>query len=126
MNVKKRFRDFISELKAEKAQALEKLDAEYKAKRQKIEEEDDLEGLVQSVQVEPCNICENDSVWSCSRFSYNVCRGCIDQIHKTRSDLMKTRIRTLKLSPLPLAQAKKKFIVDGLKCPQCKSTLLEF
>ena len=124
MNVKKRFRDFLVELKAEKAKALDDLEKEYKAKRQKIDQEYDVTGLVNSV--EPCNICENDSVWSCSRCSYNVCRGCIDQIHKTRSELMKKRIRTLKLSPLPLAQAKKKFIVDGLKCPQCKSTLLEF
>jgi hypothetical protein len=124
MNVKKRFRDFLVELKAEKALALEKLDTEYKAKRRRIEQEYDVTGLVNSV--EPCNLCDNDSAWSCSRCSYNVCRDCIDKIHKTRSDLMKTRIRTLKLSPLPLAQAKKKFIVDGLKCPQCKSTLLEF
>jgi hypothetical protein len=124
MNVKKRFRDFLVELKAEKAQALEKLDTEYKAKRQKIEQEYDLTGLVNSV--EPCNLCDNDSVWLCSNCKYNLCRGCIDKIHETRSELMKKRIRTLKLSPLPLAQAKKKFIVEGLKCPQCRTTLLEF
>ena len=124
MNVKKRFRDFLVELKAEKATALDDLEKEYKAKRRRIEEEYDLTGLVNSV--EPCNLCDNVSAWSCSSCKYNLCRGCIDKIHKTRSELMKKRIRTLKLSPLPLAQAKKKFIVEGLKCPQCRTTLLEF
>ena len=124
MNVKKRFRDFLLEIKAEKAKALDDLEKEYQAKRRKIEEGYDLTGLVNSV--EPCNLCDNDSAWSCSNCSYNVCRTCIDKIHKTRSDLMKTRIRALKLSPLPLAQAKKKFIADGFKCPQCRTTPLEF
>lgn len=122
MNVKKRFRVFLLEIKAEKAKALDDLDKEYKAKRRKIEEEYDLTGLVNSV--EPCNLCDSDSAWSCSNCKYNLCLGCLGRIHKSRSDLMKKRIRTLKLSPLPLAVAKKKFIEDGLKCPQCRTTNL--
>lgn len=122
MNVKKRFRDFLVELKAEKASALDDLEKEYQAKRRRIEEEYDLTGLVNSV--EPCNLCDKVSAWSCSNCKYNLCRDCLGRIHKSRSELMVKRIRTLKLSSLPLALAKKKFIEDGLKCPQCRTTKL--
>ena len=124
MNVKKRFRDFISELKAEKAKALDELEKEYQAKRRKIEEEYDLESLVQTVNVEPCNLCVGDSSWCCSICDYKLCLDCINKIYKTRSELMKKHIRALRLSPLPLAEAKKKFIEDGLNCPQCRTTKL--
>ena len=122
MNVKKRFRTFISELQREKEKALNALDKEYQLKRQKIEEEYDLNSLLKSVEVEACNLCEDEFKWKCNRCNYCLCEKCIEKIYKSRKQLSMKMQSALILSSLPLREAKRKFIEEGLVCPQCKSS----
>ena len=120
MNAKKRVRDLISLIKAEKNKAVEELKKEYEAKRQKIEDEYDLSGL--DVCVLMCNICdEKDPVWTCKKCKYRVCQGCLTNVYKARVKLMKNSLRILKLKPCPLQVAKNAFLKQGLRCPNCRS-----
>ena len=124
MNAKKRVRNLISQLKAEKNKALKELEKEYKAKRQKIEDEYDLSGLDSCVLM--CKICdEKDPVWTCKKAcKYRVCQGCLKSIYTARVNLMKKSLRILKLKPCPLQVAKNAFLKQGLRCPACRSVSL--
>ena len=122
MNVQKRFRSFISDLQAEKENALNALEEEYQSKRQKIEKEYDLNGLLKSLEVDTCSLCDSESQWKCYRCNYCLCKNCIEKIYKSRKDLMKKKQSVLILSDLPLQEAKKRFVEEGLVCPQCKSS----
>ena len=122
MNVKKRFRSFLSELQAEKENALIALEKEYQLKRRKIEEEYDLNSLINSAMVDTCNLCDSESQWKCNLCNYCLCKNCIESIYKSRKDLMRKKQSVLILSDLPLLEAKRQFVAAGLLCPQCKSS----
>lgn len=122
MNVQKRFRSFLSELQTEKENALIALEKEYHLKRQKIEEEYDLNSLIKSANVDTCNLCDSESQWECYRCNYCLCKNCIESIYNAKKDLMRKKQSVLILSHLPLQEAKRSFLAEALVCPQCKST----
>jgi len=121
MSTKKRFRDLFQEVKREKEEALQQLDEEYKVKRQKIDEEYDFSFTLESLK-DCCSLCDiNDPKWKCPGCSYILCSDCINSIRTARVEVMKHRLGIFKLGTLSIAQAKKNFMKQGMKCPKCRT-----
>lgn len=119
MSALKRLREIVVKVQEEKEQALADLEKEYLAKRRKIEEEYDLKTFFKK---DFCNLCDGLKSWKCSECSYILCKDCTNGIVEARKTLLKSRLRILKLGPLPIAEAKKQFMEEGLKCPHCRVT----